>query len=96
VDYTSIDLSRRGNSSNTNDHLKNTHLFTRIDHKLGKTVTYGINKEQSGTIEKYTTVNPLYKDTLGTRIPILIKRYSYREEHVTRTEKKAYKFPILF
>jgi hypothetical protein len=44
----------------------------------------------------YCTVNPLYKDTLGTRIPILIERYSYREEHVTRTEKKAYKFPILF
>jgi hypothetical protein len=56
IDFTSTDKSRLGNSSNTNDHLKKAHRFSKADHKLGKRVTYGINKAQQCTIDEFTAV----------------------------------------
>jgi hypothetical protein len=52
--FTSTDKSRCGNSSNTNDHMKEKHRFKKADNTLGKRVTHGITKSQQGSIDQYT------------------------------------------
>ena len=54
MDFTSIDKSQCGNSSNTNDHLVKCHWFYKSNYILGCKVTYSINKAQASTLDKYT------------------------------------------
>jgi hypothetical protein len=43
-----------GNTSNLNNHLKEVHHYTNVDHKMGKKVTYKVSSQRQATIDQYT------------------------------------------